>query len=224
MISVIIPTLNEASNIGRCIDALRSESKDIEIIVADGGSSDNTREIATGCGVVKIVDSEAGRGLQMNKGAAASSGDILLFLHADTSIEQGWSDAVPSVIEKDCVAGGAFTFAVDGDSWSYRLVEAWVRMRCALLELPYGDQAIFVKRNIFEAVGGYRDIPLMEDVDLVGRVKKVGKISILRHRVLTSPRRWEEKGIIKTAAINQVIMLLYRLGVNPDRLFRYYYR
>jgi rSAM/selenodomain-associated transferase 2 len=224
MISVIIPTLNEAAYIGKCIEAIRREDDRIEIIVADGGSIDNTKEIAAGYKKVINVDSEKGRGLQMNMGAAASSCDMLLFLHADTTIESGWSQSILSALDDPSVIGGAFTFAVNDHSWKYRLVEAWVKMRCNLFNLPYGDQAVFIKKSTFEMISGYRNIPLMEDVDLIDRMKKAGRISILDKKAFTSERRWKKKGLIKTAAINQITMLLYKLGVSHDRLSRFYYR
>jgi len=224
MISVIIPTLNESMNISSCIEAIQSETADLEIIVADGGSLDSTKDIAAGYQGVIIIDSEKGRGLQMNKAASASSGDILLFLHADTVIEQGWSHNILSTFENPSVIGGAFTFAVNNKAWKYRLVEAWVKMRCALFQLPYGDQAIFIRKTFFEMLKGYRDIPIMEDVDLIDRMRKVGKIRILHRKAFTSERRWAIKGLIKTAAVNQILMILYKLGVSPERLSEFYYR
>ncbi|MFA5353729.1 MAG: hypothetical protein WC291_05825, partial [Thermodesulfovibrionales bacterium] len=120
--------------------------------------------------------------------------------------------------------GGAFTFAVNHPSWKYRLVESWVKLRCSLFALPYGDQAIFVRRDIFIMLKGYRDIPLMEDVDLIGRMKETGRIAILDRKAFTSARRWAEKGLLKTAVINQITMILYKAGVSPERLFEFYYR
>lgn len=224
MISVVIPTYNEAGNIGRCIEAIGSEESHHEIIVADGGSTDRTKEIAAEYPDVVVVDSDRGRGNQMNAGASAASGDVLLFLHADTILEAGWSCSMLESLEEGSVVGGAFTFAVDNPSWQYRLVEAWVQMRCAICRLPYGDQAIFIRRDVFRKLGGYRDIPLMEDVDLVARMKAKGKISILRERAFTAARRWEDKGLIRTALTNQIMMMLYKFGVSPEKLFRLYYR
>jgi rSAM/selenodomain-associated transferase 2 len=224
MISVVVPTLNEAENITKCIESIRLESHDIEIIIADGSSSDNTREIASEYPGVAVVESKRGRGIQMNTGASTASGDILLFLHADTTLEKGWSQSIRESLDENSIVGGAFTFAVDNPSWKYCLVEVWVKLRCKLCSLPYGDQAIFVRKSAFELIGRYKSIPLMEDVDLIERMKESGRIAILDKKAITSERRWSHKGLVKTAAINQITMLLYKFGVSPERLFRLYYR
>jgi len=160
----------------------------------------------------------------MNTGASAASGDILLFLHADTILEAGWAVAVLSVLEDSSISGGAFTLGIQSQLWKYRLVEEWVKLRCRLCLLPYGDQAIFVRKSAFDIIGGYKNIPLMEDVDLIEKLKKLGTIVLLKKEAITSERRWSKNGLIKTAALNQIIMLLYKIGFNPDRLARMYYR
>ncbi len=224
MISIIIPTLNEAGLISDCIRALRAEAPDAEIIVADGGSLDGTKEIAGGIPGTRIIDAGKGRGIQMNRGAAEATGDILLFVHADTTLETGWSQGLLSALDNATVAGGAFTFSIRGLSWKYRLVEAWVGIRSALCRLPYGDQGIFIRKNVFAGISGYREIPLMEDVDLISRVRRIGRIVIIDKKAFTSERRWTRKGLLRTALTNQIIMLLYLLGVDPQRLYRIYYR
>jgi rSAM/selenodomain-associated transferase 2 len=224
MISVIIPALNEEDNIRRCIEGVLNEGCDCEIIVADGGSKDKTAKSAKSFPGVSFIQSQRGRGIQMNTGASAASGDILLFLHADTILEKGWAAELISVLEDNSISGGAFTFSIQSLLWKYRLVEAWVKLRCRLCSLPYGDQAIFVRKSAFDIIGGYKSIPVMEDVDFIGRVKKLGTIVILNKKAITSERRWSKKGLIKTAATNQLIMLLYKFGVNPDRLARIYYQ
>lgn len=224
MISIIIPTLNEAENIDRCMKAVLAESSDFEVIIADGGSSDNTKTIVSGYPGVKIVDFRKGRGIQMNSGALAATGDVLLFLHADTRLEQGWAKSIMETLRKETFIGGAFTFAIDNYAWQYRIIETWVRLRCSLFKLPYGDQAIFVRKNVFTLMRGYKDIPLMEDVDFIKRLRKMGRTIILNKKAFTSERRWENKGLLKTIFINQITMLLYKLGVSPERLFRLYYR
>ena len=224
MISVIIPTLNEEEHVARCIEALQAEACSCEIIVSDCGSADRTREIASGYRSVKVIESEKGRGRQMNRGAEGAREEILLFLHADTVLEQGWAGEIMHSLKDASVVGGAFTFCIDAPSLKYRLVEAWVRMRCSVLKLPYGDQAIFIRRDIFKTLGGFREIPLMEDVDIISRMKKRGQLTLLKKKAVTSGRRWVKKGVIRTAAINQITMLLYLLGASPERLARFYYR
>ncbi len=224
MISVIIPTLNEEDNIGRCIEGVLKECCDCEIIVADGGSTDKTAEFAKSYPGVSFIQSQRGRGIQMNKGASVVSGDILLFLHADTILEAGWAGSILSALEDTSTSGGAFTFSLQSLLWKYRLVEAWVKLRCRVCLLPYGDQAIFVRKRAFDSIGGYKSIPIMEDVDFIGRLKKFGNIVILNKKAITSGRRWSKKGLVKTAAMNQLLMLLYKFGINPSRLARIYYR
>jgi rSAM/selenodomain-associated transferase 2 len=223
MISVIIPTLNEEDNIVRCIRSVGNEAG-CEIIVADGGSTDRTLERAGACEGVRIVSSGRGRGRQMNKGASAAGGDVFLFLHADTRLEQGWGRAVHSLLDNGSVVGGAFTFRVDSDRRRYRLIEFLVSLRCSIFKLPYGDQGIFVRRGIFESLGGYREVPLMEDVDLMGRLREKGRIAILGKKAFTHHRRWEREGWVRASLQNQMIMILYRLGRSPDALAKMYYR
>ncbi|MBI5101151.1 MAG: TIGR04283 family arsenosugar biosynthesis glycosyltransferase [Nitrospirae bacterium] len=224
VISVIIPTLNEEDRIRRCIEGLLGGGGGCEIIVADGGSSDRTREFAESYPGVAVVLSERGRGVQMNAGARAASGEVLVFLHADTLLEAGWTEELISVLKRGPISGGAFTFSIRSPLWKFRLVEAWVKLRVKLCCLPYGDQAIFVRKSAFELIGGYKNIPLMEDVDFIGRLKETGPVVILDKKAATSARRWSKKGLVTTAAINQCVMLLYRCGAAPGRLARIYYR
>jgi len=224
MISIIIPVLNEASLIGACIEAVKQSDGDCEIIVVDGGSSDRTIEIAESSQGVKVVTTQKGRGLQMNAGVLHATGEILLFLHADTILEKDWGQAIARAIKDSSAVGGAFTFAINNTGKKYRLIEQWVKLRCLLFSLPYGDQAIFVKKHVFNKLGGYKNIPLMEDVDLVERMKRLGRIVILETRALTSERRWGRKGFIYTAVMNQLIMFFYQIGVSPQKIARIYYR
>jgi rSAM/selenodomain-associated transferase 2 len=223
MISVIIPTLNEEKHIRSCIESILTESADWEIIVADGGSTDRTVKLANGYEGVRVVRSDRGRGLQMNRGALSANGTVFLFLHADTKLEEGWSRYIKAALRDDAVAGGAFTLRINGDKRHFRLIELWVKVRCALFGLPYGDQGIFVRRDFFEKLGGYRDIPLMEDVDLVRRMKRTGRIVVLPGRAFTSARKWSREGWIRVSLMNQFLMILFRLGVDPGRLAKLYY-
>ena len=224
MISVIVPTLNEADTVRGCIDCIKGEGGDFEIIVCDGGSTDATIQIAREYRDVTVIESVRGRGAQMNRGAAAANGEVFLFLHADTKLERGWSEELITALADESVAGGAFTFKIDNVSLRYRLIESWVKVRCSLLSLPYGDQAIFVRRQIFDRTGGYREIPLMEDVEFVGRMKKEGKVLLLKKSAGTHARRWIRKGWIRASLSNQVVMLMYKLGVDPHTLAKFYYR
>ena len=223
MISVVIPTLNEESLIARCITSVKSERADCEIIVADGGSSDGTQAAAEIFPDVSVIRAARGRGGQMNAGAAAAKGNVLLFLHADTVLQEGWSTELQSASEEKGIAGGAFTFRIDYPAGRYRLTEYWVNLRCRLFSLPYGDQGIFIKRDTFEALGGYKEIPLMEDVDIVERMKVLGRIAILKKEACVNPRKWVREGWVRTSVRNQLIMLLYRLGADPSYLARLYY-
>jgi rSAM/selenodomain-associated transferase 2 len=222
MISVIIPTLNEEKNLAACLASIRAEECPVEVIVSDGGSADQSRDVADRSGA-KFLTSRRGRGVQMNEGARAAGGEVFLFLHADTMLDAGWYEAVADAMTDQRTAGGAFRFGIRNGRFRYRLLEGWVKFRCALCRLPYGDQAIFVRRHIFEKMGGYRDIPLMEDVDLIERMKPLGSLRMLSPRAFTSERRWAEKGFLRVVLKNNLTMLLYRLGVRPERLHRFYY-
>jgi rSAM/selenodomain-associated transferase 2 len=224
MISVIIPALNEEAYVRSCLEAIRQEDDTCEIIVVDGGSADRTIEIAEGFQGVKVLRTDRGRGLQMNAGASSASGEALLFLHADTILQRGWRMALERTLQDTSVAGGAFTFAIDSPLKRYRAVEQWVKFRCFIFKLPYGDQGIFVRTAVYEKIKGFKNMPIMEDVELIGRLKKQGKISVLGTSAFTSERRWLEKGLLYTAVINQLIMLLYRLGISPKTLAKIYYR
>jgi rSAM/selenodomain-associated transferase 2 len=224
MISVIIPTLNEHENIRGCIECIKAEGGDSEIIVCDGVSSDATVEIVKECDGTTLLETGRGRGVQMNGGAEAANGDVLLFLHADTRLERGWSRALLSVLADESVAGGAFTLKIDNPGPQYRLIERWVKFRCNIFRLPYGDQGIFVRKDIFNKIGGYRDIPLMEDVDIIRRLKREGKVELLEKCAVTNDRRWVNNGWLRASVMNQMIMLMYKLGVDPHTLKKIYYR
>ena len=225
MISVIVPALNEAENIRGCIECIKAEEGDREIIVCDGGSSDSTVQIVRKYEDVILIEAEKCRGAQMNRGAAAAGGEVLLFLHADTKkLGRGWSGELLSALADESVVGGAFTFEIDNPALRYRLIESWVKLRCSLFSLPYGDQGIFVRRGIFDGIGGYRDIPLMEDVEIIGRMKNEGRVVILKKSAVTHDRRWVRRGWIRASVSNQMVMLMYKMGIDPHTLARFYYR
>ena len=220
MISVIIPTLHEELTLEKCLLSV-GNSKGVEIIVSDGGSSDATLAIAERL-ADKTLSSPAGRGVQMNMGAAAASGDILLFLHADTILPAGWGGHIREALRDEEVAGGAFSFLLPNSSIPFTFISLMVNLRSRLLKLPYGDQALFVRRGLFDKLGGFREIPIMEDVELVKGMRRLGRLEILDLPVITSSRRWEKEGWIRTTFRNLSLLFLYHLGVSPERLYRFY--
>ncbi|MEG3845798.1 TIGR04283 family arsenosugar biosynthesis glycosyltransferase [Microcoleus sp. herbarium19] len=219
-ISIIIPVLNEANTIARVISTAR-HAENVEIIVADGGSTDGTVEIAQDR-ADRAISTIPGRARQMNAGAAASTGDILLFLHADTLLPRGYDSLVRQALAKPSSAAGAFELEIDGPRLCLRLVETGVNWRSNFLQMPYGDQAIFLSSATFDKIGGFPDLPLMEDFEFVRRLKKQGRIEIVPLPVLTSARRWQQVGVLKTTIINQIVIIAYFLGVSPDRLAFWY--
>ena len=221
ILSIIIPVLNEAAIIRSILSPLLNDLG-IEIIVVDGGSRDNTFELAQQEGVRVILSSQTGRANQMNAGAAIATGDILLFLHADTQLPSDYLHIVKDTLARPKAIAGAFELAIDADNKSLRWVEKMVKWRSRWFSLPYGDQAIFLTRTVFEKIGGFADLPIMEDFELIQRLKKQGKIAIAPAAVLTSSRRWQKLGVFKTTLINQLIILGYYFGIPPKRLRRLY--
>ena len=215
-ISVVIPTLDEEASVTAAIESVRDHAA---VIVVDGGSSDRTASLAEGAGA-RVIRSVACRGRQLDLGARAATGEWLVFLHADTRLEQGWPTALA---ETDAgVAGGAFRFAVDSSRAAFRVIEAGVALRCRAFGLPYGDQAIFARRQAYLDVGGFPHLPLMEDVAFVRRLRGAGKLSFLAPRAFTSPRGWERLGVVRTTARNWMIAGLYAAGWPAGRLARLY--
>jgi len=221
-ISVIIPTLNEVENLPNAIASIQPQTN-IEVIVVDGGSEDGTIELAKSLGV-KVISSPPGRARQMNTGALAASGEILLFLHADTQLPSGFDVMIPMALLQPGVVAGAFTLQIDAPLWGLRLVEWGVKWRSHFWQLPYGDQAIFVTANIFTARGGFPQLPIMEDFELIQQLKRLGKVTIIPAPVITSPRRWLQRGIIQTTLLNQIVIIAYLLGVTPEQILRWYLR
>jgi len=223
-ISIIIPVLNEAEYIADTLLSLGSyRDQGHEVIVVDGGSNDETAELAE-FRRAKVIQSNPGKAVQMNAGAAAAAGDVLVFLHADTLLPENFSHQIVSALNQSGVAAGAFRLAIDSSGAGIRIIERMTNLRSRFLRLPYGDQALFMKKSLFEKMGGFAEVPIMEDFILVRRLKRKGKIVILPEAVATSPRRWLHFGIVKTWLINQAIIIAYYLGIPPERLTRWYRR
>ena len=222
-LSIIIPVYNEAKNITALLRRLRDyRFQGHEVIVVDGGSSDNSFDCAMGL-VDKLLMSNQGRALQMNVGAEQAEGDVLLFLHADTHLPKDADKLIASVIDKDEI-WGRFNVSLSGQHVFFRIIETMINFRSCITGIATGDQAIFVKRSIFEQIGAYPEIKLMEDVALSKRLKSHGKPVCINERVMTSSRRWEEKGIVKTVLLMWRLRLMYFLGVSPEKISSLYYR
>lgn len=219
-ISIIIPTLNEAEHLRMALASARSQVK-VEIIVVDGGSSDDTLELAMRSGV-RLLTTTGGRARQINAGALAASGEVLLFLHGDTRLPPGFDQWVQDLLANPGIVAGAFALGIDGPEIGLKIIEKLANFRSRFFQLPYGDQAIFLRPNLLRVIGGFPDMPIMEDFVLTRRLKKEGRIAIAPVAVQTSARRWLKLGILKTTLINQAVLLAYFFGCNPERLARWY--
>lgn len=219
-ISIIIPVLNEAGKIAETLANAKNASN-VEVIVVDGGSQDQTVAIALSSGV-KVLFSPAGRANQMNAGALAARGEILLFLHGDTRLPTGFDTLIRQAIASPDTIAGAFELRIDAHMLGLRLIEKIVNARSRWFSMPYGDQAIFLKNSIFQELGGFPSLPIMEDFELMRRLRGLGKIAIVSAAVLTSGRRWQKLGIFKATLINQLIIIGYFLRVPPTILVRFY--
>ena len=219
-ISVIIPALNEEASLSATIASI-APLQPHEIIVVDGGSTDRTVTICRELSVC-VLSSPRGRAAQMNLGARHATGDALLFVHADTRLPRSAMDDICSALADPRMVGGRFDVRLDGKHWMFPLIGVMISLRSRLSRVATGDQAIFVRRDIFTELGGYPDVPLMEDVALARALKRRGSMASLRSRVITSARRWEADGIWRTIFKMWALKSLYLLGVSPHRLKRYY--
>jgi uncharacterized protein len=227
-ISIVMPALNEAASISQILERIHV-LPNVEIIVVDGGSHDDTVAISQRFGV-KVLSSAPGRARQMNVGAKAATGEILLFLHADTFLPLGFDLMVRSTLqpalggEKPAPIAGAFSLQIDDPLPSLRWIEWLVAWRSTWRQMPYGDQAIFLRAAIFWELGGFVEMPIMEDFELIRRLQRRGRIEILAAPVVTSARRWLNRGVWRTTLINQSIVVGYLVGVSPTRLANWYRR
>jgi rSAM/selenodomain-associated transferase 2 len=222
-LSIIIPVVQEARNLEERLPSLVASYPDAEVVVVDAGSDDDTREVVSRFPSVTLIESSRGRARQMNAGAAAAGGEILLFLHADTQLPNGADRAIAEVLRTPSVVGGRFDARIDNPRFPFRMIAALMNLRSRLTRISTGDQAIFVRRLTFQSLGGYPEIPLMEDIELTRRLKGVGRLIALRLSVTTSARKWEREGVVRTILLMWTLRLLYVCGVAPERLHRWYY-
>ncbi len=221
-VTVVIPALNAARCLGRTLDALGGASGRAPVLVADGGSTDGTAELAARRGA-RVVSAPRGRGTQLAAGAAAAGEGWMLFLHADTVPEPGWAEAVERFTADPANLGraGYFALRLDEDAPAARRVERLVAWRCRALGLPYGDQGLLIHRDLYRAVGGFRPLPLMEDVDLVRRLGR-RRLAALPAAAVTSAERWRREGWARRSARNLACLSLWFLGVPPRVIRRVY--
>jgi rSAM/selenodomain-associated transferase 2 len=222
--SIIIPVINEEGVINSTIEHLETlpASASMEIIVVDGDRSGKTIGVIRDKNV-QTAAGEKGRGNQMNSGAAMAQGDIVIFLHADTRLPTNAFALMEAALSDPTCPGGAFDLNIASGRPIYRLIAKIASYRSRLTRIPYGDQAFFFRRAHFLAIGGFANIPLMEDVEIMRRIKKRGeRIAIINRSVTTSPRRWEKEGILLCTLRNWLLIALYFSGVSPERLSRFY--
>ena len=224
-ISVVIPTLNEERSLPQTLACL-SASALTEIIIVDGGSTDGTlslaQEFCARTANVRIITAPRGRARQMNEGAKASQGEILLFLHADTQLPAQAERIIESALGKHTAVGGRFNVRFDSASAWGRVISTFMNHRSRLTGIATGDQALFVRRHVFELLGGFSEIPLMEDIEFSSRLQQAGRTVAIRDSVITSFRRWDAEGPLRTILLMWTLRFLYWAGVSPHRLARVY--
>lgn len=219
-VSVVVPTLNEETEIASFLRHVAGLEPGIEIVVADGGSTDRTAAVAARHG--RVIEAPRGRGAQMNAGAAETSGDALWFLHADTRPHPESLRAMRDALADPGVVGGAFEYDLNHPSVFFRITENVSNWKNQAFERFCGDMGIFVRRDVFERMGGFDEIPLMEDMDFCKRLKREGGIRIIPLRIGTSVRRWLDEGILKNLVRNWILQILWQFGVSPHTLARWY--
>jgi rSAM/selenodomain-associated transferase 2 len=222
--SIIIPVLHEAAIINTLLESLHQfqHKNSIEIIVVDGSPTQDTLQVISDP-MVKKIPCAQGRGLQMNEGTRQATGEILVFLHADTFLPSDAFSLMDEVLQEKRNVGGAFTLRIQPPTWFLNMIAAYSTLRSQISRAPYGDQVIFLRKTCFDEVGGYKEIPLMEDVELMRRIKKKNhKIVILPNPVFTSDRRWHMEGVFYTLLRDNIIIFLYLCGVPAEKLARFY--
>lgn len=220
-ISVIVPVLNEEKTLSRLLSALYFSDGD-ELIVVDGGSSDATVDTAYGF-TENVLVTRRGRGRQMNCGAKAAKGDIFLFLHADCMLPENGFRIIRDIMRDESVAVGAFDLGIDHPSFCFRVIEFGANLRSKVTSIPYGDQGVFMRKEVFERTEGFTEIPLMEDIEMAKRLKRVGKVVFVGPPVRTSPRRWLKEGPVYTTLRDWCLAVSYSFfDVSPGTLAKYY--
>jgi rSAM/selenodomain-associated transferase 2 len=223
--SIIVPVLNEKDGIQSFLQHVKdiSAGESVELIVVDADPAGSTINKIYSGEAIKLL-SPRGRGMQMNRGVDAAKGNVLLFLHADTFLPKNALGHIKNALMDDTCVGGAFDLGIDSDRVLLRLTAWCASLKHRMTRVPYGDQAIFIRSDFFRAIGGYREIPLFEDVELMKRIKKFKKkITIIRYCTRTSPRTWEKEGALYTILRNWALQTLYFLGASPEFLVKYYY-
>ena len=225
LVTIVIPVLNDAAALAGTLAALPAEPA-AEIVVVDGSETDDAamEALRTRYPHVTWLRSAPGRGLQMNEGARRARGRWLVFLHADTRLGDGCLDALRRIDGQPAIVGGSFRFVLDSPVPQARWIERGVWLRVRIFDLPYGDQALFARRIVFQEMGGYRELPLMEDVEFVRRLRRRGRLAHVDVPAITSARRWELDGWLRRTVDNVLLTLLYFAGYPPERLARRYHR
>jgi rSAM/selenodomain-associated transferase 2 len=221
-ISVIIPTWNEASTIVDCLSRLSTQETD-DIVVVDADSTDGTADLARRTGMARVLSAPRGRASQQNAGAHQSRGDLLLFLHADCSLEPGALAIGRHFFQKNPkVAAACFRMSVPSRHWLYRPIEGAAHLRAGVFGLPYGDQGLFTRKAAFDQAGGFPHLPIMEDLVLARRLSQQGRIALLPSSIVVSDRRWRRQGILRQTLRNWTLTALHAAGVSPEVLSRHY--
>jgi rSAM/selenodomain-associated transferase 2 len=218
-VSVIIPTLNEESCLADTLVLLRRQ-RPHEIIVVDGGSNDGTHAAAAGADL--LLEAPRGRAAQMNLGAAHATGDVVLFLHADCSLEDGALAEAERLVQRRGVAAGCFRMTIRAHGWLYRIIDACATARVRLTGMVYGDQGLFLGRDRFRQLGGFPPLRFMEDVFISRELRRQGHLVVAAHRIFVSPRRWQRAGLVRQTLRNWTLTALAAGGVHPDRLAAFY--